>query len=117
MQPDRLSELFPNKNIQQIAQELGPNETIVFEQIARKEGIKFRMSRQSNITFWQAFAAITWFPILATVIAIVLWKEDQNSVVVRYATDHLAITATGIFAAWIVASALMIGLFRYIRNS
>ena len=117
MQPDRLSELFPEKSIQQIAHELGRNETIIFKQIAIKEGIKITVSRQQNITFWQAFAAITWFPVLATAIAIVLWSKDQNSVVVRYATDHLAITATGIFAAWIVASALMIGLFRYIRNS
>ncbi len=114
MQPDKLSELFGNATLQEIIQCVGPDETVTV-QIAREKGIK--VTRRRGITFWQAFIAITWFPVLAVIITLILWSRDQNSVAIRYAAEHLTITATGIFAAWVVASGLMIWLFRYIRNS
>lgn len=116
MRPDRLSELFGEATLEEIVRIAGRDESVTIRQIAGAKGIN--VTRQSNITFWQAFAAITWFPVLATIITIVIWSKDpNNSVVVRYATEHLAITATGIFAAWALASGLMIWLFRYIRKS
>jgi hypothetical protein len=116
VRPDRLSELFEKATLDEIVRSVGPDESVTIRRIADEKGIK--VTRQRNITFWQAFVAITWFPVLATVITLVIWSRDPNSsVVVRYAAGHLAITATGIFAAWVVASGLMIWLFRYIRRS
>lgn len=114
MQPDKISELFGKATLSEIIQCVGPDETLTV-QIAREKGIK--VTRRRGITFGQAFLAVSWFPILAVIITLFLWSRDQNSVAIRYATQHLTITATGIFAAWVVASGLMIWLFRYIRNS
>lgn len=115
MQPDRLSELIEG-TLREIASRVGSNETLTAE-VAVEKGIKITVTRQDKVTFWQGFIAITWFPILATIITTFLWSRDKNTVVIRYATEHLAVTATGIFAAWIVAAWLMIWLFRYIRKS
>ena len=115
MSPDRLSELVEG-TVREIASRVGPNESLTAT-IALKKGINITVTRQDKITFWQGFIAITWFPILATIITVYLWSKDQNTVVIRYAAEHLVITATGIFAAWMLATWLMIRLFRYIRKS
>jgi hypothetical protein len=114
VQPDRLSELFDKTTVRDIIDCVGPNETVTIK-IARERGVTVK--RQPNITFWQAFVAITWFPVLGALITAFLWSRDQNNVVIRYAAEHLSVTATGIFAAWLVAIWLMIRLFRYVRNS
>lgn len=114
MKPDRLSELFRDVSFQEIVDLVGPDETVEIR-IAREKGIK--LTRRPNITFWQAVIAVTWFPILGAVIAAFLWSRDQNSVVIRYATEHLSVTVTGLFGAWLLSGLLMARLFRYIRNS
>jgi nitrate reductase NapE component len=101
--------------MQEIIQCVGEGESVTIR-IAREEGIK--VTRQRNITFWQAFLAMSWFPVLAVGIIVFLWSKDQNnSVVIRYTTEHLVVTATGIVAGWVLATGLIVWLFRYIRNS
>lgn len=115
MPEDKLSELVQGA-IREIAARIGPNEVFTAT-VATEKGIKIIVTRQDKVTFFQAFVAITWFPILATIITIYLWSKDRNTVVIRYAAEHLTITATGIFAAWMLATWLMIRLFRYVRQS
>ena len=115
MDRDRLSE-FVKGTIQDAVEKLGKNESLTFH-IAEEKGVKITVARQDKITFWQAFAAVTWFPILMAILTAFLWSQDQNGVIIHYVRDNLAITATGIFAGWILAMVLVFGLFRYLRNS
>lgn len=111
---DRLSELFGKTTLKELIDSVGPDESVTIK-VAQKEGIK--VTRQRNITFWQTVFAISWFPILAAIITSVLWERDKNSVVIRYAADHVSVTASGLIAAWLLAFWLMIRLFRYVRDS
>jgi hypothetical protein len=115
VQHDRLSE-FVQGSITEAVQTLGRNESITWH-IAEKEGIKITVARQDKITFWQAFLTATWFPILVAGLAAFLWSRDQNSVVIHYVRDNLTVTATGLFAGWILSMVVVVYLFRYIRNS
>jgi hypothetical protein len=113
--PDKLSEIIRGP-IGDAASKLGKNESLTC-QVAEREGIKITVTRQDKITFWQAFAAVTWFPVLVAFLTAYLWDKDQNGVIIHYVRDHLTITATGIFAAWLVGTGLVFVLFRYIRQS
>jgi hypothetical protein len=115
VEPDRLSELVQG-TLQDAAAKLGKNESLTYD-IATKNGVKITVARQDKITFWQAFIGVTWFPILMAFLTAFLWSRDQNGVIIHYVRDNLAITATGIFAGWILAMVLVFGLFRYLRNS
>ena len=114
MRPDRLSELFKG-NLSEIIKHVGPNETLIVRELAEKEGIS--VTRHTHITFWQALLACSWFPILLAFLTVYIWSKDENKVVVQYVYGHWAITATGIFAGWLLATALTVYLFRYVRNS
>lgn len=115
MKLDRLSELFPG-GLREIVDCVGTNEKVTIE-ISTKTGIVVKRENVGGITFWQAVFAASWFPILVAVLSTVLWKQDQNSAVIHYATDHLAVTITGLFGAWIVAIVVVVRVFRYIRES
>lgn len=115
MEPDKLSE-FVRGSLQDAVAKLGKNESITWH-IAEGKGVKMTLARQDKITFWQAFVAVTWFPILVALLTAFLWSRDQNGVIIHYVRQNLTVTATGIFAGWILAMVLVFGLFRYMRNS
>jgi hypothetical protein len=114
MRPDRLSELFDSSSLTEIVEKVGSNETLTIE-VSKQKGIK--VSRQTNITFWQGIFAATWFPLVAAIIAVAIWKVDESGVVIRYVRENLAVTVTGLFAAWLLGARLVVYLFRYIRRS
>lgn len=117
MRRDRLSELVPGSSLAEICEQVKTNERLTVR-VLEDKGIKgLTVKRQPTITFWQAFAATTWFPVLVAILSVVIWKLDRSGAVINYVRNNLKITVTGLFAGWIISLVAIAVFFRYIRES